>query len=394
MTLTFIIPAYNAQKYLEQALRSVLEQEGRNYEIIVVDDGSTDDTRNIALHYTQRHTCIRLIASENRGVSHARNLGIEAARGKYIAFLDADDVLCAGAYSRELEKTLESADQDMISFGYLCSDERFRWGREVKEISGVLHRTDPEFHCAATRKGFWSYLYHRDLLKNLRFFVGVRYSEDSVFCYLAARQARSILRLPRFWYVYRNHTGSAVHNTNGFRYLLTDCIPAWYQAAKAIDCPQVRWDCLGMVYSLMGEYLRLGAGSGIPLKKLREELDTCREFREIMDITDTYWRKEKTVALISAFQKSPHRIWLKCRLVGIFSETARRVSRTVLVRKLYFRMKYRTDISGRVLAEEPQKEHRASWTVQLGAGQVFFLPSSGVDRKMYPRYTIGNKSLR
>ena len=345
MNISFIVPAYNAQRYLGETLESILIQEGSSYEIIVIDDGSTDQTGEIADGYARKHPCIRVIRSVNRGVSHARNLGIEAARGRYLAFLDSDDVLCDGAYPRSLDEILEQESYDLISFGYLCGDDTLHRGRPVSESEGELTRKDPEFHYRATRKGFWSYLYRREMIGKLRFFLGIRYSEDTIFNYLAARRSNTLLCVDRYWLAYRNHLSSAVHNTKGWRYLLTDCVPAWYMAAHAMDDPKVRWDCLGMVYSQMGEYLRLGAMSGIPLRQLQQDMRECVMYQELLDCPDTYWRKERTVELVNAFQTKPRRIWLKCRMAGIVVETIRRVSRTRSVRRVYFQMKYRTDIS-------------------------------------------------
>lgn len=88
-TVSVIIPTYNRAAVVTEAIDSVLAQTFRDFELIVVDDGSTDDTRDRLAAYGER---IRLICQENHGVSHARNVGIRAARGQYIALLDSDDL--------------------------------------------------------------------------------------------------------------------------------------------------------------------------------------------------------------------------------------------------------------------------------------------------------------
>lgn len=88
-TVSVIIPTYNRAAVVTEAIDSVLAQTFRDFELIVVDDGSTDDTRNRLVGYGER---IRMICQENHGVSHARNVGIRAARGKYVALLDSDDL--------------------------------------------------------------------------------------------------------------------------------------------------------------------------------------------------------------------------------------------------------------------------------------------------------------
>src|SRR5262249_23742907 len=86
--VSVVIPSYNSAKYLRDAVDSVLKQTFRDFEVVVVDDGSTDDTQAVICRYV---SSVRYIRQDNSGVADARNRGIEASRGHYIAFLDADD---------------------------------------------------------------------------------------------------------------------------------------------------------------------------------------------------------------------------------------------------------------------------------------------------------------
>ena len=104
MLLSIIIPAYNADKYLEQCLNSLIinKSEGNyKYEVIVINDGSKDNTSTIASGFASKYSFVKYIEQENAGVSAARNAGLKAASGKYITFVDADDTLL------ELNKILE-----------------------------------------------------------------------------------------------------------------------------------------------------------------------------------------------------------------------------------------------------------------------------------------------
>ncbi len=109
--VSVIIPAYNAQSYLRATLDSVLEQTYDTLEVIVVDDGSDDDTQGIAQAYAARDARVRLLAKANGGVSSARNAGISAARGDYVAFLDADDVWHPEKIAAQME-TLRPAGRE------------------------------------------------------------------------------------------------------------------------------------------------------------------------------------------------------------------------------------------------------------------------------------------
>ena len=90
--VTIVLPAYNASKYLTETINSVISQTYQDFELLVIDDGSTDNTTDIDRDFCQRDSRIRLISQENQGVSVARNTGIKMARGEFIAFLDSDDL--------------------------------------------------------------------------------------------------------------------------------------------------------------------------------------------------------------------------------------------------------------------------------------------------------------
>jgi len=91
VAVTVVIPAYNASQYLAESINSVLKQSIVNFELLIIDDGSTDDTADIANRYVHADERVKLISQSNRGVSAARNFGIQSAHGELIAFLDADD---------------------------------------------------------------------------------------------------------------------------------------------------------------------------------------------------------------------------------------------------------------------------------------------------------------
>ncbi len=90
--VSIVIPTYNSKDYIGECLKAVIEQTYNNIEIIIVDDGSTDDTKNICATYASRDKRIKIITQQNHGVSTARNAGIDAAIGDYITFVDADDI--------------------------------------------------------------------------------------------------------------------------------------------------------------------------------------------------------------------------------------------------------------------------------------------------------------
>ena len=91
--ISVIIPVYNVEKYIRECLDSVLEQSLKDIEIICVNDGSTDSSRNILLEYRKKDSRVIVLDKQNGGLSSARNSGIDIAQGKYVLFLDSDDLL-------------------------------------------------------------------------------------------------------------------------------------------------------------------------------------------------------------------------------------------------------------------------------------------------------------
>lgn len=125
MILSIVVPVYNVSQYLSKCLDSLLNQdvEKDDYEIIVVNDGSTDNSGEIAQEYANKHSNIILIDQENQGLSGARNSGIKVARGKYIQFVDSDDYLEPNVEKSLVEK-MESENLDILRFNYQNVNEK------------------------------------------------------------------------------------------------------------------------------------------------------------------------------------------------------------------------------------------------------------------------------
>ena len=122
--ISVIVPCYNSEKTIERCLDSLtVDLADINYEIIVIDDGSTDNTEYKIKKYSDKN--IIFIKSKNYGVSHARNLGLEKARGSYIAFCDSDDYLAENYYSVAV-RVLEKSDYDLVVLGFTKSNHKIR----------------------------------------------------------------------------------------------------------------------------------------------------------------------------------------------------------------------------------------------------------------------------
>lgn len=210
MKLSIIIPAYNAEAYLPQCLDSILAQEQQGCEVIVVDDGSTDGTAALL----ERYPDVKVIHQENRGMSTARNRGLDEARGEYILFVDSDDLLTDGALETLVA---ELTGEDIISFNAkklhdATGEQTYHPTiRESETTDGWsyynrhrLEPTDIHFVC------IWQRAYRRQFLieNNLCFADGLRRAEDDLFTTRAMLRAKSVKTITDCLYTYRVRQGS------------------------------------------------------------------------------------------------------------------------------------------------------------------------------------------
>lgn len=349
MLLSVIIPAYNAQDCLDRAVRSILAQKGCATEIILIDDGSTDRTGQVADRLARMHPTVRVLHTENRGAACARNLGLDAASGDYVAFLDSDDLWCTDAVDETVAQLLSSGSYDILSFGYICADPMLRFGKLIPEENGLLVNGDPEYNQAASRKSFCSYMFRRSLLEQIRFPEGIRYNEDTTFLFLATRAAGNLYRLDRYLFVYRNNLHSALHASDDWRFILTDEIPAWDWAGDKASREKDRLDCHGMVYSLMWDYVRLSSMWGVDAMVLQKEVQHCAPYQAVLTRFGDFWIRPEGEEIHRRFLQDPQKLCRRYRMLGLFPKTARKLSRRIpLLRRLYFRLKYRTPLTGYV----------------------------------------------
>lgn len=124
MRFSIIVPVYNVEDYLDTCLKSILAQSFTDYEVIVVNDGSTDSSKKICEYYTHKYSHIKLIDKINGGLSDARNYGIDNAQGEYLIFLDSDDFWNYDLALEEINKIInQNKELDLIIFGHTQFDD-------------------------------------------------------------------------------------------------------------------------------------------------------------------------------------------------------------------------------------------------------------------------------
>lgn len=153
---SIIVPVYNAEKYIARCIESILVQSFKNYELILVNDGSKDRTKEILNRYQDNPNCI-VIYQENSGVSVARNRGIELAKGKYICFVDADDYV-ADNYFETLIPLLNMNPQ-LISFNNYYEHQKNKFHSHERSLAdGAYFMKDIKNVRSKKRKSLdWNY---------------------------------------------------------------------------------------------------------------------------------------------------------------------------------------------------------------------------------------------
>ena len=201
-TFSVIVPVYNVEQYLEQCLESLLAQDYGNYEVICVNDGSTDGSREILTAWESRMPQMRVIDRENGGLSAARNTGLKAASGDYVVFVDSDDWVEPTMLSR-LAPEIDGIDMlcfscrrtDNDAFDNITTEQTNGW--DYYNLHALEARIIP-FVCV------WQRCYRREfLLDNRLWFREGILHEDNEFTPRACLKAKSIKVIPNVLYNYR-----------------------------------------------------------------------------------------------------------------------------------------------------------------------------------------------
>lgn len=224
MKLSIIIPAYNAAKYIERCVNSIVSQNYSDMEILIVDDGSTDDTLELSRTISHKPLSIKVLHKENGGVSSARNYGMDNAIGTYLMFVDADDYLLPDTLAKAVEFAEKNRDADFCVFGFVRSA---RSGTATENIlpSRIYHKTERlEYIKNLDTVSFgstWSKLYKRDFITShgLRFDTGIIASEDNCFNFNAVQVAEKIATSSLMVYFYDVNYQSATAKFIGEKYI-------------------------------------------------------------------------------------------------------------------------------------------------------------------------------
>lgn len=228
--VSVVIPVYNVEKYLGMCLDAISAQTYQNWETVLIDDGSKDASGAICDEYAKKDPRFRVVHKENGGVSRARNLGIETAQGKYLVFVDSDDIVSAN-YLEEMVKAGETYGSDLVLCGFARFNDEWEKTYQLTRFYVAMFRDVNQFLLLYTTPrtnmfgvSIWAKLFRRDMLMehNLRFDPGISYEEDCNFIADVIPHVRTIAALGEPMYRYRQmeESLSKGYRKDTFRFLV------------------------------------------------------------------------------------------------------------------------------------------------------------------------------
>ena len=246
LKISIIVPVFNMEKYLHRCIDSILNQSYRNFELILINDGSTDTSAEICDSYKKKDKRVIVVHQENQGVSAARNKGLEICCGEWVCFVDADDyisnnyllaIIGSHADIMFVEFIIVSSSQEQ-SHGY-CIPEQIVERKDIKQFLGQNALKQP-------LRTPWAKFYRKSCIGNTRFIAGQRLGEDTVFDYTVFRSCNSFeVRHGFFYYIQQGELGE-VNDFVKYRMSAADaalCLSNIYHAYKdlSIETTQKFW---------------------------------------------------------------------------------------------------------------------------------------------------------
>ncbi|WP_373076767.1 glycosyltransferase family 2 protein [Fusobacterium mortiferum] len=233
--LSIIIPCYNVEKFIKNTLNSILEENLEDYEIILINDGSVDNTLSIIQEYSRIYKFIKIITQKNQGVSEARNIGIKYSEGKYIYFLDGDDYLVKGELKKNLEILKETYEIIIFKNYIRYKNKLFSIKNNLK--TGKYSRNEileNIFSKKILKCVIGNFIVKKELIlkNNIEFERKYSYSEDYNFIIRCILRSKYLYFLNQEVFVYRRHEKSAMFKKINLTRL--DSIKAIYDLEKII----------------------------------------------------------------------------------------------------------------------------------------------------------------
>ena len=293
--ISVIVPVFNGQDYLEKCIESIEKQTYKNLEIIIINDGSTDDTAAVCVKLRENYENIHVITTEDEGVSAARNAGIEAAKGEFLTFVDADDRLRPKTL-KVLYNCIMATKADAAGCGFHAWSLEEEWQAFLSQkyrIPRAVKYNPSEFLEEQLLKGnsrCWSKLYRRKAVGDLRFQTELSIGEDMLFLLYLLPGLKVIAETDYPGYGYFQNPAGVMNREFLPGYM--DQITCWEQAREEILKRDKKLEAQATSLLIVGIMLTAGKLAMLPgseRRKNREYIQTCHEkLKEAMQVWGAY----------------------------------------------------------------------------------------------------------
>lgn len=206
--ISIIVPVYNAAETLRPCVDSILNLEYQDYELLLIDDGSTDNSLSICEEYANRDKRIQVFHQNNRGVSSARNKGLQLCSGNWVTFVDSDDMV-----SVDYLNGVVDSKEDLLIVGYwnLSPDGNEFWSRHTPSCMSLPKISDyiTEMMGSFELRGPYCKFYRKSMLFGIFFHEDMKVAEDSCMVFEYLSRVKTLKVIPHAYYIFRCHVKSA-----------------------------------------------------------------------------------------------------------------------------------------------------------------------------------------
>ena len=277
--MSVIIPAYNRENYISRCIDSVLMQDDVSAELIIIDDGSTDETLDICNSYSEKYSNVIVRHQDNKGLASARNVGLDIASGEYITFLDSDDCLAENSLAN-MVNAIRNGDADVVigSFDIVGEDGYIIEKSSIPPEYSFRQIDSNEFWKLNSNKQLnilftvvWGKLYKRKIWENLRFGDGIRFAEDELILPELIEKCRGFFLIDRVVYIQTSSIGSLSRSSFDYNKLNSPeskLKTTSYLIHKGLyDCAVEKWG--------------IAVGEIILMTRLSNEVETKKKVRQL-----------------------------------------------------------------------------------------------------------------
>lgn len=343
--VSVIMPIYNGEKYLVQAIESVLNQSYKNVEILLISDGSTDKSYQICETYAQKYDNVFAYDKQNEGVGPTRNLGIEKAQGLYLAFLDCDDMWADGFLDGKLVDDIKNAGYaDVIGFSHFWCNQDLSRGFEnlVQDkmvIGGGIEAVN------STWQHHSSMFFKREhCIKHGLMYRKIRRHEDEIFRYQNLYLSNSIQFINKIMLLYRGNPNSETHNHISPETVYMPLLNAWYDILKW----HTEWhakdiEIINHSKGIICVYGIEGIGAmykyGIPKKIVERIIQNNSCFGILSEAEECVYAANIRKTIREYFLKN-NKFVIKSRVQGFGEKVARKLKKLPLICNVYEKKKF------------------------------------------------------